>query len=97
MSKQDWKKDKRPFYLVVSAPDHGSPLVPDDLVIEPAWDRDQVEMVWDGVRSMGGYVVAVYSLDRESGHYARDRSFGMMGDWGRLGPADPDREEDRLS
>lgn len=85
-----------PPYVIVSAPD-ASPLTPDDLVLEPAWNKFEVERLWgihDG-RSYGTQVVGVYFLTREGPLpiYKRDRAWGMLGDVNKTGPAHPDKDE----
>lgn len=86
-----------PPFLVIAAPED-DPLTPDDLIIEPAWTKDEIEELWDvhDGRSHGSMVVGVYKLDTDARYYVRDRSWGIMGRPGETGRADPDKEEHQL-
>jgi hypothetical protein len=86
-----------PPFLVVAAPeDH--PLTPDDLILQPAWTKEQIEALWDehDGRSFGSMVVGVYKLEPENEYYVRDTSWGMMGRPGETGRADSEKEEHQL-
>ena len=88
-----------PPFVVVSAPDQ-SPLTPDDLVIEPAWNKFEVERLWgihDG-RSYGTQVVGVYALNREGPLpvYKRDQEWGILGHANKNRASNPDDPEDQI-
>lgn len=87
-----------PPYQVVVAPD-GDDLTPDDLSMWPAWNRLEVQLLWDlhDGRNLGTMVVAVYKLNtKDEPFFERDLTWGMLGNVRNCRRADPDKEEDRL-
>jgi hypothetical protein len=98
--KQDWTYRPRggawrPAWLVVVAPE-GDVLTPDDLSVQIAQTREEVENIWTDAAGFGHMVVGVYRHFPELGNYVRDRSFGMLGDIRKTMRADPELEEDLL-
>lgn len=90
---REWTPRTVPLYLVISAQDDDV-LTPDDLVIEPAFTKEDVDKLWDwhDGRTMGSMVVAVYKFDLAGNHYVRDQTYGMFGDVRKTGPADPEKD-----
>jgi hypothetical protein len=85
------------MYMVIAAPEE-SPLTPDDLQIQPAATKEEVEQLWryhDG-RTAGTMVIAVYKFNLDELQWVRDTEWGMMGDVRKTHPADPDNQRDTL-
>lgn len=86
-----------PTWLVIAGPD-GEIDTPDDIWIEPAWNVVEVQHLWDlhDGRNFGTLVVGVYIWGFEKHAWTRDENWGIMGNEGKHGPADPENEADRI-
>ena len=98
--KQEWADRPiggawRPVFVVVVAPE-GDRLTPDDLTLQFAKTREEVEYIWTDAAGFGHMAVGVYRHFPELGNYVRDRSFGMLGDLQKTRRSDPELEEDLL-
>jgi hypothetical protein len=86
-----------PTWLAIVGPD-GDVETPDDIWIEPAWNRVEVQRLWDNHdgRNYGTAIVGVYIWSYESNKWTRDENWGILGQEGKTGPADRDDEHDRI-
>lgn len=82
-----------PTWLVIAGPD-GEIRTPEDIWIEPAWNRFEIQHIWDvhDGRNHGTMVVAVYIWNFEGGTWTRDRNWGIMGNESATGHADDERD-----
>lgn len=87
-------------YLVIHCPEMAD-LTPDDLTIQPAWSKGQVQELFDihDGRNYGTMVLAVYKLVKEGPDhmYVRDTEWGMLGDEGKARPADSNDPTDMIN
>lgn len=86
-----------PPWLVIVGPD-GEIDTPDDIWIEPAYNKIEIEKAWDlhDGRNLGTMVVAIYRWDPESLSWRRDTSHGMLGNPNKTRKANHDDPDDSL-